>query len=81
MVDFVEKDQLVRIEKPVLGFNGVSIADLNRNLYNTSTSRYNLDIIDDANCTDGTFSPFKYGWLADIYILDTGINYDHEDFG
>ena len=49
MVDFVEKDQLVRIEKPVLGFNGVSIADLNRNLYNTSTSRYNLDIIDDAN--------------------------------
>ena len=81
MVDLVEKDQFVSIDQPILGSNGVSNDNLNRSLYNTSTSRYNLDIIDDVNCTDGTFSPFRYGYLADIYILDSGINYDHVDFG
>ena len=44
------------------------------------TSRFNLDILDNVNCTDGTFKPENYGEGADIYIVDSGINYDHRDF-
>ena len=42
--------------------------------------RSNLDIIDNINCTDGTYNPGSIGTGVDIYILDTGIDYDHEDF-
>ena len=45
-----------------------------------STDLYNLDIIDEVNCIDGTYYSFNYGLGADIYVIDTGINYDHEDF-
>ena len=43
-------------------------------------NRTNLDIIDNINCTDGTYNPGSNGTGVDVYILDTGINYDHEDF-
>ena len=42
--------------------------------------RYNLDIIDNKRCIDGYFTPVSYGEGVDIYILDTGIKYDHKDF-
>ena len=42
--------------------------------------RYNLDILDNVGCTDDYFTPFNYGLGADIYTVDSGINYDHVDF-
>ena len=43
-------------------------------------NRPNLDILDNINCIDGRYNPGSNGTGVDIYILDTGINYDHEDF-
>ena len=45
------------------------------------TDSYNLDIIDDPNCVDSTYQHFNYGYGVDIYVFDTGINHDNEDFG
>ena len=42
--------------------------------------RYNLDIIDSEDCTDDYFIPFNYGLGLDIYVVSSGINYDHIDF-
>ena len=75
----MEKDQVFSIARNI--YNSTkSIEDVKASSYYVDTTRYNLDIIDDKLCTDGTFKPFSYGWDADIYILDTGINFDHEDF-
>ena len=74
-VHMVEKDQI---------FTASSIPPPQKNCKNfvdfEYTNRYNLDIIDEIGSLDGTYEPFNYGKGADIYILDTGINYDHEDF-
>ena len=72
IVDVIEKNQIVKIEK-AFDDSEISVSEY--------TDLYNLDIIDDQNCVDGTYQPFNYGYGADIYILDSGINYDHEDFG
>ena len=71
----VEKDQVVSIAK--------SYDDPDEPIHEYGWSvleRPNLDIIDDVNCIDGTYNPGSNGTGADIYILDTGIDYDHEDF-
>ena len=68
----VEKDQVVRASiKPPVCLDFVNYK---------YTTRYNLDIIDEVIGTDGTYEPYNYGAGVDIYILDTGVNYDHEDF-
>lgn len=42
--------------------------------------RYNLDIIDNEQCINGNLIPRSYGKGVHIYILDTGIKYNHRDF-
>ena len=42
--------------------------------------RYNLDIIDNKQCRDDMFTPRSYGKRVEIYIIDTGIKYNHNDF-
>ena len=76
----MEKDQVFSIARNIYNSTN-SIEGVKASSHLIDTTRYNLDIIDDKLCTDGTFEPFDYGWGADIYILDTGINFDHEDFG
>ena len=44
-------------------------------------SRYNLDVVDNTHCIDGHYTPISSGHGVDIYILDSGINYNHVDFG
>ena len=83
IVEVVEKDGVVVIEKNLYESKEFFIDDLENSEFSTKTPLYNLDIIDEKEngCTDGTYQPFNYGKGADIYILDTGINYDHQDFG
>ena len=47
------------------------------------TSRYNLDAIDEScgDCNNGRYEPEGNGEGVDIYILDTGIEYSHSEFG
>ena len=47
-----------------------------------STDRYNLDIMNKPvdGCRNDQYNLPNDGTGADIYILDTGINYDHNDF-
>ena len=73
-VFMVEKDQIMRassINPPDICFDFQNVRD---------TNRYNLDQFDEVSGTDGTFTPPNYGAGVDIYVVDTGINYDHEDF-
>ena len=42
--------------------------------------RYNLDIIDNKQCRDDMFTPRSYGKRVEIYIIDSGIKYNHNDF-
>ena len=42
--------------------------------------RYNLDIIDNRHCRDNMHNPRSFGNGVDIYILDSGIRYNHNDF-
>ena len=46
------------------------------------TDRYNLDIMNKPvdGCRNDQYIPPNDGTGADIYILDTGINYAHDDF-
>ena len=46
------------------------------------TDRYNLDAIDEScyACNEGTYVPKYTGKNVDVYILDTGIRFDHHDF-
>ena len=47
-----------------------------------STDRYNLGIVDENcyACNDRTYMPQYTGKDVDVYVLDTGIRYDHYDF-
>ena len=47
------------------------------------TDRYGLDVLDKPQygCIDEHYDPPNDGGNVDIYILDTGINYNHIDFG
>ena len=49
---------------------------------NFDTDRYNLDAIDEEcyKCNDGTYVPKYTGNNVDVYVLDTGIRFDHNDF-
>ena len=49
----------------------------------SNTDRYNLDIIDENcwECRNREYSPESTGRGVDVYILDTGIRYDHSEFG
>ena len=76
MVDTIEKDNTVSVDTD---YNEMGVLEESVDL--VDTERYNLDIIDDVTCTDGTYKPFNYGAGADIYVIDSGINYEHEDFG
>ncbi|KAI6649236.1 Proteinase T-like [Oopsacas minuta] len=48
-----------------------------------ATDRYNLDMIDQGcyECNNGRYEPEATGEGVDIYILDTGIRFDHSEFG
>ena len=54
--------------------------DLSRSRRFRERSRYNLDIIDNKRCRDKWFTPRSYGKWVDIYIIDSGIKYNHRDF-
>ena len=47
-----------------------------------STDRNNLDLIDEPcdSCINGEYNPESTGEGTDLYILDTGIEYNHIDF-
>ena len=47
-----------------------------------STDRYGLDGLDENcfDCNDGSYIPRYTGKNVDVYILDTGIRSDHNDF-
>eukprot|EP00800_Vazella_pourtalesii_P014572 TRINITY_DN3729_c0_g1_i6.p1 TRINITY_DN3729_c0_g1~~TRINITY_DN3729_c0_g1_i6.p1 ORF type:complete len:271 (-),score=54.13 TRINITY_DN3729_c0_g1_i6:144-956(-) len=49
----------------------------------SGTSRYNLDAIDEGcgDCNNGRYEPEGNGEGVDIYILDTGIENRHREFG
>ena len=79
-MDIVEKDQIVSDESNIHS-DDMSADDLEASEDLIDTDRYNLDIVDDVTCADGTYEPFNYGAGADIYVLSTGINYDHVEFG
>ena len=54
--------------------------DLSRARRFGEKKRYNLDIIDNKRCRDNKFTPRSYGKWVEIYIIDTGIKYNHRDF-
>ena len=54
--------------------------DLSRASRFRERRRYNLDIIDNKRCRDRWFTPRSYGKRVDIYIIDSGIKYNHRDF-
>ena len=74
-VDIIEKNQKVFVGDTFSDSEQISTAGY------ISTDRYNLDVVVSRNCAARIYAPFNYGVGADIYILDTGINYDHIDFG
>ena len=78
IVEVVEEDQIMTLEE--ISDEQEVILDDSEIFPYRKTGRSNLDIIDDVNCTDGTYSPFDWGKGADIYIVDSGINYAHTDF-
>ena len=41
--------------------------------------RYNLDIVDNKRCLDRFYHSISSGYKVDIYIIDTGLNYHHND--
>lgn len=45
------------------------------------TDRYNLDALNSERdqCGNGNYVPLNLGTGVDIYIMDSGINYDHQD--
>ena len=54
--------------------------DLSRARTFSEKKRYNLDIIDNKRCRNNKFTPRSYGKWVEIYIIDTGIKYNHRDF-
>ena len=54
--------------------------DLSRARRFGEKKRYNLDIIDNKRCRDNKFTPRSYGKWVEIYIIDSGIKYNHRDF-
>ena len=81
----MEQDELVPYEsseKFSIGdevYNSTEGSDLGQTF--SVPNRNNLDILDNTGCIDGDFTPVSSGEGVDIYILDSGIKYDHEDFG
>ena len=72
-VDIIEKNEDVFVGTTFNNSEQITVESL-------STDRYNLDLIESKKCIRKAYAPFNYGLGADIYILDTGINYDHIDF-
>ena len=79
---YVEKDQPVYMLPFSSEYNAPNWLEKPTSDLEYSTDRYNLDIINKPAkvCGNSTYSPPNDGTGADIYILDTGINYDHDDF-
>ena len=74
IVNIIEKNEKVFVGATFNDSEQISTVD------SLSTNRYNLNLIESKECIEGKYAPFNYGMGADIYILDTGINYDHVDF-
>ena len=52
-----------------------------QDISDSATAQWNLDRLDQrSNALDGEYNPTGDGTGIDIYILDTGIRYDHTDF-
>ncbi|KAI6646336.1 Cuticle-degrading serine protease isoform X2 [Oopsacas minuta] len=83
VVDYIEKDQRVHMSpmENTTTSKGPTFAGPTDGLQ-LSTDRYNLDIINKPTdgCRNNEYDPPNDGTGADIYIIDTGINYDHADF-
>ena len=81
-VSFVEKDKPVYMLPFSSNYNSSKWLEKPESDLEHSTDRYNLDIINKPArvCGDYTYSPPNDGTGVDIYILDTGINYEHDDF-
>ena len=79
IVEVVEEDQIMTLEE--ISDEEEVIFDEDSEVFPYGkTGRYNLDIIDDVKCKDGTYNPFDFGKGVDIYIVDTGLDYKHLDF-
>ena len=69
LVEFIEEDQVIHK------------GNHDQDIPNAATTQWNLDRLDQhANSLDGEYNPTGDGTGIDIYILDTGIRYDHTDF-
>ena len=77
-VSYVERDQPVHM-LPLAGTHNTSKWLENSPI---ETDRYGLDIMSKKKdqCRDNLFHPLNDGTGVDIYIMDTGIRYDHKDF-
>ena len=95
-VSYVELDQIATRADAVIDFevptphsnyqfttDGNNEAAFAISSSSSNTDRYNLDIIDEDcyKCRDGQYTPEATGQGADVYILDTGIRWDHSEFG
>ncbi|KAI6648822.1 Proteinase T-like [Oopsacas minuta] len=83
VVDYIEKDQPVHM-LPITdkNYNASEWLINNSENVNGSTTRYNLDMINNPSnrCRNYRYKPPNDGTGVDIYIMDTGINYSHQDF-
>ena len=81
-MSYVEKDQPVYMLPFTSDSNTSKWLEEPKSNLKYSTDRYNLDIMNKPAkvCGNSTYNPPNDGTGADIYILDTGINYDHDDF-
>ena len=86
----MEQDRVLTLEMPYESPEEIEIDEMDA--YNSTEDsdlgktysvpiRFNLEIIDNSGCIDGHYTPVSTGKGVDVYIVDTGINYDHEDFG
>ena len=67
-VKLIEKDQVMETVEDEYRYNPM--------MDSSGFHRYNHNV----DCTDDYFTPFNYGLGVDIYVVDSGINYDHIDF-
>ena len=94
-VSYVELDQIatragavIDIEPPTENTNyqfttdGSENAAFSASSTAANTDRYNLDVLDADcyQCRDGEYAPESTGLGVHVFVLDTGIRFDHSEF-